>query len=66
MPKSNENQTPEELIEQTKTAVGAIAEVTYMYFQAMLAKGIDEDMAFELTLSFQKSFIAATLGGAKN
>ena len=57
------DKTAEEMLEQLKTAIGAIAEITYLYYCTMLGKGLDEEDSLKLAMSFQESFVKSCFGG---
>ena len=65
--KELENMSPNELIEQAKTAIGAIAEMSIMYYNALdRTTKLDDASKLALTIDFQRTFMQITLGGNKN
>ena len=65
--KEMENMTPEELIDKAKTAVGAIAEMSVMYYDALSrTTKLDEASKLALTIDFQRTFMQITMGGFGN
>ena len=56
--------TPEELIDKAKTAVGAIAELSIMYYNALdRMTALDTASKLALTIDFQRTFMQITMGG---
>ena len=65
--KEMENMTPEEMIDKAKTAVGAIAEMSVMYYNAIdRTTKLDDASKLALTIDFQRTFMQMTMGGIKN
>lgn len=48
---------PKEMINGVLNAIGSMAEINYVYYQANLKAGFNQNEAFELTQSFAREIV---------
>lgn len=48
---------PKEMINGVLNAIGSMAEINYVYYQAHLKAGFDEGLSLELTKTFSREIV---------
>lgn len=53
--------TAEEKIRELENAVGALAEMTHIFYESMIRSGFEEPKAFALTIAFMQTAFSNTV-----